>query len=155
MHEADRDVEPPLHAARVAARDAVGGVAKPDELEQLVDPRAERRARHAVDAALQHEVLAPGRLPVDARVLRDVADRAADTVRMPHDVFARDERAARVGLRQRRKRANGRRLAGAVRPEQAENLALAHGERDAVERLHVLVALPKVLGDDRVHVRRC
>ena len=48
-----------------------------------------------VDAALQHEVLAPGRLPVDARVLRDVADRAPHAVRVAHDVFAGDDRAAR------------------------------------------------------------
>ncbi len=112
---------------------------------------AERRAGHAVDAALEHEVLAPGRLPVDAGVLRDVADRAAHAVRVAHDVLARDDRASGVGLRQRRERAHRRRLAGAVRAEQPEHLAVAHGERDAVERLHVLVALAQVFGDDRVH----
>ena len=79
MHEPERDVEPPLHAAGVAARDAVGGVAQADELEQLVDALAQRRAGHAVDAPLEQEVLAAGRLPVDARVLRDVADRALRT----------------------------------------------------------------------------
>ena len=60
------------------------------------------------------------------------------------DVLAGDERAPGVRLRQRREHADGRRLAGAVRAEQAEDLALAHGERDAVERLHVLVALAQV-----------
>jgi len=44
MDEADRDVDAPLHPAGVAARHALGGVGEADELEQLVDARAERRA---------------------------------------------------------------------------------------------------------------
>ena len=151
VDETERDVESPLHPAGVAARLPVGGVAQPDELEQLVDARVQRLAGHPVDPALQEEVLAAGRLPVDAGVLRDVAEHAAHARGMRDDVLAADERAARVGLRQRRQHADGRRLPGAVRAEQPEHLALAHRERHAVERLHGLVALVEVLCDDRVH----
>ena len=154
VDETGRDVEAALHPAGVAARDAVGGVAQSDELEQLVDPLAQRGAAHRVDPALEHQVLAPGGLPVDARILRDVTGCTAHAVRMAHDVFTGDGRASGVGLRERRERTNGRRLAGAVRAEETEDLAVAYGERDAVKRLHVLVALAEVLGDDRVHGRR-
>src|SRR5207245_142999 len=109
------------------------------ELEQLADARTELRARHAVDAALEHQVLPPGRLPVDAGVLRDVADRAADAVRVTNDILTGDERVARVGSRQGRERPHRCRLARAVRPEQAEDLAFADGKRDAVECLDGLV----------------
>jgi hypothetical protein len=67
------------------------------------------------------------------------------------ELRAGDECAAAVGQRQRRQHAHGRRLACAVRAEQAEDLALAHGEGDAVQRLHVLVLLAETLRDDRVH----
>ena len=40
VHERQREVEPPLHAARVAADLAVGGVGQADALEQLVAARA-------------------------------------------------------------------------------------------------------------------
>src|SRR5262249_62257166 len=100
------DAEPPFHPAGVPARDPVGSVDEADELEQLADALAQRRAGHAVDAALQEQVLAAGRLPVDAGVLSDVSDRAPDALRVADDVLAGDERAARVRLRQCRERAH-------------------------------------------------
>ena len=82
VHEPERDVEAALHPAGVAARDAIGGVGEAEQLEQLVHALVQRRACHRVDPALQQQVLAAGRLPVDAGVLRDVADQVADAVRM-------------------------------------------------------------------------
>src|SRR4051812_42298527 len=70
---------------------------------------------------------------------------------MPDDVVAGDQRMPGVRLRQRRQHADGRRLAGAVRSEQTEHLAVADGERDAVERLDLAVALAQLLHRDRVH----
>ena len=43
VDERGGDVEPPLHAARVAAADAVGGVGQPELVQQLVDPRPQLR----------------------------------------------------------------------------------------------------------------
>jgi hypothetical protein len=154
VDESERDVEAPLHPARVAAHDAIRRVDDPDQLEQLVDAGAQVVAGEALDPPLEHEVLSPGRLAVDARLLRDVADRAADAVRLPDRVVAGDERAAGVRLRQRRQHADGRRLARAVRAEQAEDLAAAHGERHAREGLDLPVALLQPLRDDRVHGAR-
>ena len=150
MDEPERDVEPALHAARVAPDDPVGGVRDPDEVEQLVDAAAEHVPRHALDPALEQEVLTAGRLAVDARLLRDVADRPPHAVRLADDVVAGDERAAGIRLRQRRQDPHRRRLPRAVRPEQAEDLACAHREGDAGERPDGSVALLEPFCDDRV-----
>ena len=93
--------------------------------------------------------------PVDAGVLRHVADRAPHGVRLACERRGRRPSAApSSGVRQRHEHAHGRRLAGAVRAEQPEDLAFADGERDAVERLHLAVALAQLVDDDRVHRRR-
>ena len=142
VHQAERDVEAAAHPARVVLDDAVGGVRDADELEQLGGARSEVAPAHPLDAALQHQVLAAGAELVDAGVLWHVADRTPYGVLLGAHVMAGDRRAAFVGVGQRHEDANGGRLAGAVRPEQPEHLALAHLERDAVERLHLGVALP-------------
>ena len=116
---------------------------------------AQRAAAHPLHPSLEHQVLAAGAELVDARVLRHVADRAADGVRLARARRGRrPTRCPASGVRQRDEDAHGRRLAGAVRPEQPEDLALAHRERDAVERLHLAVALPELVDDDRVHRHR-
>jgi hypothetical protein len=117
----------------------------------VLDARLQPGARHTLDVTLQHQVLAAGRVAVDAGALRDVADRAPNGVRLAHDVVARDLGPPTVGGRERGEDLDGRRFAGAVRPEQAEDLAGTNGERDAVERLDVLVALLEPFRDDRVH----
>jgi hypothetical protein len=62
-----------------------------------------------------------------------------------------DRRAARVGGRERAEDADGGGLAGAVRAEQTEHLALVDGERDARERGDLLVALLEPFDGDHVH----
>ena len=63
VDEPDRDVEPALHPAGVAAGRPVGRVLQPDEPEQLVHAGVQRLPRHAVDPPLQEQVLAAGRRP--------------------------------------------------------------------------------------------
>jgi len=151
VDEAERDVQPPFHAARIAADDPVGCVLDPDQAEQLVHALAQGAAVHALDAALEHQVLAPCRLAVDARALRDIADCSPDRIGLVDDVVEDDLGASFVRFRQRRQHLDRRRLARAVRTEQAEDLSFAHAERDAVERLDLPVALAKPLDDDCVH----
>ena len=110
MDEAERDVEPAPHAARVVLDDAVGGLGDPDEPEQLVGALPQGAAAHPLHAALEHQVLAAGAVLVDAGVLRHVSDRAAHGVRLAADVVAGDCRRALVGVRERDEDAHGRRL---------------------------------------------
>ena len=124
----------------------------PTSSSSSVDALAQPAPRHALDAALQHQVLAAGRVAVDARApaarSRSSGARAsgsrttswpATSARPSFGVVSVVSTCTVVDL------------PGAVRPEQAEDLALAHAEGDAVERLHLAVALLEPLDDDRVH----
>jgi len=151
VHEPQRHVESALHPARIPSDDAVGRVRDPDQVEQLSDPGAQLAPAHPLDVALQHQVLAPGRVAVDAGALGDVADRAAHRVGVADDVVARHLAPPGVGARERGEHLDRGRLPGAVRPEKGENLAGAHAERHPRESLHLSVALPKTLRDQRFH----
>jgi hypothetical protein len=151
VHEPEAHVEPALHAARVAAHDPVGGLGDAEEVEQVLDAVSQPRARHPLHAALQHQVLAARGIPIDARALRHVADRAANRIRVAHDVVPGDLGAPAVGRGQRGQYLDGCRLAGSVGAQQPEDLATPDAERDTVERLHLSVSLLEPLRDDRVH----
>ena len=58
VDEREREVEPPLHAAGVAADLAVGGLGEADALEQLVGARPALGPRQALQRRLQAQVLA-------------------------------------------------------------------------------------------------
>ena len=147
VHERGGEVEPALHAARVALDAAVGGVLELDELEQLARrARPPRRASSPNSRRLQDQQLAAGLARVEPGLLQRDAD----------------PRAHRVGVarrRRRRRRArcpdvivssvvsilHGRRLAGAVRAEEAEDLAGARRAGRPPHRLHVPVGLTSAL----------
>ena len=133
MDEPEGDVEPPLHAARVASHDAVGRVGEPEQIQQLADPRLES---------------------ADARALRHVADCPPDGICLGDDVVAGHLGPARIRRRQRREHLDRRRLAGSIRAEQPEELAGVDAEADSVERPNRAVALAQPLDDDRVHAHR-
>ena len=79
MHERQRQVEPALHAAGVAAHLAVGGLRQPHALEQLVAAALALRPRQAVQGGLKPHVLAAG----EERVERRLLERGADGSRAP------------------------------------------------------------------------
>ena len=153
VHEAHRDVEAALLAARVRAHERVRLLAEREELEELVGARRSSVGPpHPLQASLEDEVLEPRGLAVDAGRLRHVADRAAYCAGLAAHVVPGDRGRAAVGRAQRDEDPDRRRFAGAVRPEQAEDLALGHRERHPVERADVLpVRLLEAVDDDRVH----
>jgi hypothetical protein len=134
VHERHRDVEPPLHAAGVGADQAAGGVGEAELIEQLAGSRRERTPVQAVDLPLQAQVLRPRGPAVDAGALADDADRPPHRGRGVHDVVSRHPGHAGIGARERGEDADRRRLAGSVRPEQAEDRAGAYRQAEAVER---------------------
>ena len=103
----------------------------------------------AVQAPDHRQVLQAGEVFVDRRVLAGEADPLAQRGGVAAHVQAEHAGAAGVGLQQRRQHAHERRLARAVGPEQAEHLALARGQVDAVERAHIAEALDQSLHLDR------
>jgi hypothetical protein len=66
---------------------------------------------------MQLQVLAGRAAPVDAGLLRHVADRAAHRARVANCVVPSDRRRPGIRLRQRYENADRRRFAGAVRSE--------------------------------------
>ena len=142
MDEREREVEPPLHPARVAADLAVGGVGEADPLEQLV---AARSALGLGDARAARSAAACARGPVSSGVERRLLQRGADRRAHPRpfgdDVEAADPRDAAGRRQQRRQHQHRRRLAGAVGPEEAVDLARLDLEVDAVDRARPLLEL--------------
>ncbi len=116
VHEREREVEPALHAARVAADLAIGGVGRGPTRSSSSSPRARRSAlRQALERRLQPHVVAPGEQRVERRLLQRGADRRAHRGALAHDVVARHARRARGRRQQRGEHQHGRRLARAVR----------------------------------------
>ena len=94
-----------------------------EALEQLGAALAQAAAAQAVDPSGELEVLAPGRLGIDGDPLADRADHAPYPLWLGEDVEPGDRGAAGVGSREGGEDLDRRRLAGAVRPEQAEDRA--------------------------------
>ena len=112
-----------VHAARVGLDRVVGEALELGEGDDVVDPRLELLARHAVDRPAQEDVLDRGVLGVEARA--DLEQRG--------DAAARP-RSCPVGLEDAGEQLEQRRLAGAVAADDADRLAGRDVERDVVER---------------------
>ena len=145
------DQQPPLHSAREGARIGLGLVLEADRAEQLLGPPP--RLGHAVEAGLDLERLARREEGVEDQLLGDDPDRHLGVARVLLDVEAPDGDAAAALVDQAGEDVDQGRLAGAVRPEQPENLALRHFQADPVERpLAAGIGLLEV--DDRDGGRR-
>src|SRR5206468_9322 len=144
VDESERDVETALHAARVGLGDSAGRLGQPKTLEQLLDALPPRAAGQPIDLGLHLQVLAAGRLRVEAVLLADDADRAAHPLCVADDIEAGHTRLAAVWARERGQDLDRGRLAGSVRAEQAEDRARLDGEAEPVERADAAVRLSQV-----------
>ena len=137
VHERHRQVEAAFHSAGVAADLAIGGVGEPDALQQGGSALGALRLAQPVEPGLELHVLAAGEEVVERRLLQRGADVAAHVGALVGDVEAGDRRAAGRGRQQRREHVHGGRLARAVGPEEAVDLAGRDGQIDAVDRADV------------------
>ena len=140
MDERRREVEPALHAAGVALDHPVGGVVQLDERQQLLCAFRRSGGAEAEQPAVQDQQLAARLARVEPRLLERDADPATGLVRVAGDVDAHHLGAPRGDRQQRREHPHGRRLAGAVGPEEAEDLSGADLEVDAAYGLDVAFA---------------
>ena len=119
-----------------------------ETLERRVDGAAE--VRQSVEPRDEFEVLADRQVLVEGEALRHVADVALDLLRLASGCRSRGRCPAAVGPEQPADHADRRRLAGAVRPEEADDLAFATLEVDVVDDRLVAEALGQpVHVDDR------
>ena len=140
-----RDAEALLHALRHAVDAALRGVRERDELEQ---PRALRGAAARVGEPLVQLEHLVGRVPAgEAEELGEVAERRACVARAC--ARACDLRRAAGRAHEADGDLHERRLAGAVRAEQPDELALADLEVDAFQRVDGAVALRETPDGER------
>jgi hypothetical protein len=99
---------------------------------------------HAEQAAREIEQLADRQVVVEVRGLRQEADARAR--RAARDLVAEDRGGTARRPDQAHQRANRRGLAGAVRPDEAEDMAALDRERDAAERFDLLASKRRAEG---------
>ena len=150
VDERGGDVEAPLHSAAERLRLVAGAVGEADERERRVDALAQQRAGHPVERAEQLEVGGGAEVLVDRELLRNDADAPLGEVGVLVEGQTRrvgaDEDRAAIGADQAAQHRDGRRLAGAVRAEQADDLAGADRQRQVGDDGAAAVRLAKASG---------
>ena len=136
MDDAQRDIDAATLAAGVRLALAVGELGELEALDRPLGQLPGLGLADAVEPGLQDELLARGHGVPGAAALGDVADLAAYPSWVSPQVRARDGRLSPVRDDQRREHPQGGGLAGAVRAEEAEDLAFLDGEVDAADRVH-------------------
>ena len=86
VDQGEREIEPALHPARVAANGSVGGLDQPDPLEQLGATRLALRFRDPLEGRLEVHVLPGVEMRVQGRGLEGHADRGSDLWTLVGDV---------------------------------------------------------------------
>ena len=136
VHQRARQGEAPLHAARQCADLRLGAAGQAGEVEQMRDARAHRALGQAEVAAIHQQVFRRREVRVEVVHLRHDADAHARLARAARHRQARQADLARVRRGQAESAAQGRRLAGAVGPQQSvafpgaqlESQPLQHGD---------------------------
>ena len=144
------EVEPAPHAAGVGLGRPLGGVDELEPLEQLVGALLRRRLPEVVEPPDHLEILEPGQVLVDGRVLAREADLGPQRGGVALHIEPGDPGRSRIGLEQGGEDPHRGGLAGAVGAQQAEHTARAHGEIDAVEGPNRAVRLLEPLDNDRI-----
>ena len=98
-------------------------LAQLEQLEHLADPLADAGVVHAVEAAVKAQELTGGQLLVDERPIGNEAERRLGVLRLRREIVTIDEHAPGRRLQQPGDHPQRRRLAGAVRAEEAVDLA--------------------------------
>ena len=144
-----REAEPLLHAAREPRDVGVALGPQVHQLQQVADHAPPPLGVDAVAAGEEVQVLPDLHVVVDPERVRHEPEDAPDVVRVPAHGGAGDLRVAAVGDEQRGEDAQGRGLAGAVRADEAEDLALRDVEVQAGDGEGPVVALDEPRGAGR------
>jgi hypothetical protein len=123
-----------LHALAERAGHVVAPVPQAEEPQVALDALGAHRRVEAVQPAEEIEVQGGRQLVVESRRLGQDADSRADVVGRVADVEPIDRCGPLGRLDERCEHADRGRLAGTVRPEQAEHLPATHGQIDATDR---------------------
>src|SRR5688500_11715039 len=145
MHERARDDELLPHAMTVRIDEFVAPVLEVEETEQFAPTMFYLSALLAVQTGDKAEELHPGELLIDERPVGNEAQPSLCLVRPLDDIDATDPHAPRRGTEDPRNHAQRRRLAGPVRPEEAEQLPGRDMQVERVDRGKRAVLLGELL----------
>ena len=151
VEKADGRVEAALHAAGEILDRLLGPAGELDELEELRGPALQIGPRHVVEPAPEEQVVHGVELVVEGHVLGHDAQAVLQAPVGEEVAAVEGHRPGEVAERSGQDR-DERRLARAVRTEQAQDLALLEVQGEPVEGQDVAVGLGQVL--DLEHVSR-
>src|SRR5262244_3607941 len=155
LHDEFGKTEPLAHAARERRHGLVRHIGEPHACERVSYSWAAHSAAMSHQPGRVGEVFDRRHVVVKAHRVRKIADPALDFQGPAHRIMTRDRHGARrhIGEAQHHQDRGG--LAGAVRPEEAEGLALENVEVERVDDDGLAVALGEASrGDDRLAHRR-
>jgi len=121
-----------------------------EQLDELVRTRRALGARHPVQLGEVEDVLAGGEVLIDARGVRQHTHRPARADRIGRHADAVDARIARVRTQHGVEHAQRRRLACAVRPEEAGDAPVERAQAHAAHGRHLAEALHETVGFDHL-----
>ena len=134
LHQDFGKAEPLAHAAREGLDPLVGDVRQSDMRRASALIFSSRSAAVEPDQARGvAQIVGRGEIVVEADLVGQIADAALHLQRLAHRVVAEHAGLSAGDVAQAEQHQDRRGLAGAVRTEQAENLAARHGERDAFD----------------------
>src|SRR5207342_2105098 len=119
-----RDREAALHPSRERLHLVTGALGQLDEVQQLVDPRLQLAPGEPEVAAVDEHVFADRELEVERVLLRDDAEPRPDLRPLGRRILAEDPQRPARDRRDAADHLHRRALAGAVRTEKSERLAL-------------------------------
>ncbi len=117
----------------------VGVLGELERVQRALCPGLRVRLADAVEPSLQHQFLAGRRVVPRAAALCHVADASTHLAGLAAQVGTGDGGVAAVRLDEGREHAQSGRLAGAVRPKKAEDLALGDPQVDSLDRVDRLL----------------
>src|SRR5258707_12631395 len=149
-----RQGQAPLHAAGERVDPRIGAPLEAGELEQRRNALRHLARRQPEIAAEDEQVLGHGEVGIEIVELRHHADAGARLARPGRHRLAEQLDLARVRHAQAEAQPQRGRLAGAVRPEQAEALAALDGKIDARHHLERPVGLAQPAGRQGLYLHR-
>src|SRR5450759_2706160 len=143
--EGARDVYALLHARRESTAELVPPLPHAELLEPLLTAGTDVLLAHVVYASEEPQVFHRREAVIQDELLGDEADVPPGLGGLAHDVVTGDLGRTRRRARQRAEHPDGGRLAGAVRPEEPEDLTLWDVEADLVDGFELAEVLAQAL----------
>src|SRR3954469_25508184 len=145
VQEPPRNLESPFHPAGKRFHEPLAAIPQLKQFQQAFDALDSRSPRNVIEHAVQLEVLVGRQVAVEARVLKYDPEPPPHVVWMLTRIDAVERNRPARRRQQRGQHLDGRRLAGAVGPEEREDLPFGNVERDVIDGFHLAERLDQIM----------